>query len=299
MQRFCLAVTTCLLTASAAQAAVVLQTAPGAWDDPATWGGSAVVPANTYRTISGSSITLNPGSSPTFPGGELWMAAQGRPLFSSDNSTISANIRLEAGVMNRNRNGAAALQGTLNVINTNDAVGVAQIGAGNNSNSRGWDVQSLITGDADSFLTFFSTDSVASAAINRDVNFISNPNNTFAGTIYTSGYVDLVSTVAGSLGTAKLVIRENGRFEAEYDITSGLNTLTTEVGATFDLDDQDHLFLAATVGATELAPGTYDANELNALAGGTFTGTGTFTVVPEPGALTLSAAGWLMLFRRR
>mgnify|MGYP002621495315 CR=1 FL=1 len=113
----------------------------------------------------------------------------------------------------------------------------------------------------------------------------------------------LVSDLAGGpqvLGVSDAMTAPGSSFSLTSDALNATVQLDyTTPNFLFDLGSDN-----ITVGALSLGSGTgtlvagnmvYDATMLNDLAGGSFfTGTGTITVVPEPGTLALGAVGLLV-----
>ena len=71
-------------------------------------------------------------------------------------------------------------------------------------------------------------------------------------------------------------------------------------GTVLNLGDGATTIGGLSIAGNDIANGTYDATALTGLGfGGTYGGTGTLTVVPEPAAPLLGAFGLLGLLRRR
>lgn len=90
-------------------------------------------------------------------------------------------------------------------------------------------------------------------------------------------------------------------FNDAYNIANIV--MNTGTGFTADILNFDAAVTVSSFifGATSLAEGTYDETQLDAYFGTTdrFTGAGSLTVVPEPGAALLGGLGMLALLQRR
>lgn len=303
---------------STAWANPITQTVNGNWNN-AIWGTPAAPPTagNTYvnaNTFSGGgtpSITAPLGE--TFAGDALLLTSK-RAFFVSGTITstitaITANIQLGQGQINRNANGLAGLLGTLDIVNTATATDAGYIGATGNDGVRGFNIDASISGASNTVLNIFSSDSAGNASSvaangGRDTVRVRNAGNTFAGTFRTVGRVDFVTTVNGSLGSAKIVLGDLSAFETNYAIDSGLNTLESLAGSTFRLGAFTHAFSSLKIGSyvVPARPEAYSVSELNAFGvehgGGAFTGTGSI-LIPEPASAALAALGAVLVTARR
>lgn len=303
---------------SAARAATYSQTtfnpATTTWNGAAIWGGNAVTSGNDYQMAVGPTliettftVTVGSESTPwaayaqvrdyggtglpsgpsTFAGSNLLIAGQTRFLSKARNTTTTANFTLQnGGYMFLSAGGVAADgPGTAKWAGTLSTTGSTLIGleATNNTGVTTLDVDASITGSGTLTLT---------------------------GKGANSGFLNLNGDISGFTGTFLLSSATNKTTNSlTFSIVNSAALATLQLNwesplFRYNLADHEVSFASLILGTdTVLAPGTYDADDLNGLTGngGIFSGTGTITVVPEPGAPALAAVAALAVFvlRRR
>ncbi|MBK1829299.1 PEP-CTERM sorting domain-containing protein [Verrucomicrobiaceae bacterium R5-34] len=157
-----------------------------------------------------------------------------------------------------------------------------------------------LTGSGTIAITRDSTGSTRSLSIGGDASgydgdiTFSNVENTEVLTLsldHSSGW-----------GTGGVIIGDYGTLSFNTDVTNtaGLVSMGT-TGTTLDLlDGTSSTVGALSIGGNAVNPGVYDAASLGALGyGGSFTGAGSLTVVPEPSSSALLALGGVAFFLRR
>lgn len=316
-----------LLVTPAGMAATVNQTANSSltttgWNTATLWG-STPSAGNDYVSTAGTGstniYTLNgtawnqaswsvqdttTGSasvSSTFGGDRLILSAN-TTLNGKANggSTQTVNLVFNGGfyrgnsASTSNPSRSSTLDGTI-VFNAPNTAGAIGVFSPDNNNSFTLNVDSAITGGAGNLLQLTmnggGTNRSAFLNLNGDLSG-------FFGTIYAG-----VSTVGINLG-----VTNASRFSITTDAsfaTVQLDTTTTNFG--YNLGSGNVTFgalrLGSGAGTAVTGNHVYTASDLNGLAGGTyFYGTGTITVVPEPGVTAVGAVallGALVLLRAR
>lgn len=83
------------------------------------------------------------------------------------------------------------------------------------------------------------------------------------------------------------------------DIESVGSIMTLASGTSLNLNIGDHTVLGLIIDGNNVAADTYTASQLSGLGfGGSFSGDGTLTVIPEPASLVLLGIGGLLMMRR-
>jgi hypothetical protein len=102
----------------------------------------------------------------------------------------------------------------------------------------------------------------------------------------------------GSLGTGNISIGTAGGFDTDYDLD--LSSSSLSLNGLMQLDQNDR-FASVTINGTPLTPGTYTASQLASQFPNNFVpgGTGSLTVVPEPGSLAALLVPAALLLARR
>lgn len=127
----------------------------------------------------------------------------------------------------------------------------------------------------------------------------------YSGNISYAGLPDdvFIFTIgnAGGWGTGDLTMGQHTMLNLfSFESPTSHLILSNTTGTVIHLGDHDATIGGLTIAGNAIAPGSYDASALDALGfGGTYTGSGTLTVVPEPAAAMLGALGLLGLLRRR
>jgi hypothetical protein len=257
------------------------------WND-AIWGTPAAAPtaANDYTTPSGFVVRTgsSSGSNSTFAGDSLTLQGTGQ-LRAKRPST--ADFILTGGGELQAAGSSAEVRGTLLVAAGDNGTLYA-------TSSYDLPVVAAISGSG-------TLNATGLAGV-----VISNASNTFSGTWAVSSG-ELTGSAAGALGAADFLVNDGGVLDIQYSYlgASGSN-LAINTGGLFNLDDGTaHVFQSVTVGGAALAPGTYFYATLAPAQQAYFSsgalGTGSITVVPEPGTmglLLLGGLGVLGTFRR-
>jgi hypothetical protein len=145
------------------------------------------------------------------------------------------------------------------------------------------------------------TSSASDPASTHELQIV-NSSNTFAGT-----WVSSVGTIrfahAGAVGTASIVVQENGKLVLPGDWNQAAHgaTLTVADAATALVELGSHQWTLAglIVGNSNLVDGTYTAAQLSAMGGAVFSGTGAITVIApviEPPTLKVMPSGNTLVF---
>lgn len=243
------------------------------WGTPA----AAATAGHDYLTSSGFVVrTSNSGSNSTFAGDSLTIEGTGQ-LRAKRPST--ANFILTGGGELQAAGSSAEIRGTLLVPDADSGTLYA-------TSSYDLPVAAAISGSGT-----LNTTGLAGVVI-------SNASNTFSGTWTVSGGT-LTGSAAGALGAADFVVNDQGILDIQYSYLGGTGSdLAINTGGLFNLDDATaHVFQSVTLGSDSLAPGTYLYSTLTPAQQAYFTpgilGTGSITVVPEPGTMGLLLLGGL------
>lgn len=224
----------------------------------------------------------------TFLGDSLTVSADTEVLFKQQaGETSSANIFLDGGVLRYAPNNAATLNGTL--AGTIDVTSESYLGISQTTDGTTFDVNSTLTGSGLLHLAAGSSSGTLPAL-----------NLVLGGDL--SGYTGTFDIGGGGNGNAN-----NDTLTLSFGQAYTLPSLSVLMGdhGTPDILDLNY---DLTVGSfafngSSLATGTYAVSDLNTQfgTGSQFAGTGSLTVVPEPGSIALAslAGGMLLLFRRR
>ncbi|MDF3129644.1 PEP-CTERM sorting domain-containing protein [Kiritimatiellaeota bacterium B1221] len=129
---------------------------------------------------------------------------------------------------------------------------------------------------------------------------ISSVANTFDGEWRVNQYLSEIplgffASGNGSLGNASVYIDTGVAFDVDYDISNPTKSLDMSGVMTLD---QDHTFGSVSIAGDVLAAGTYTFADLNSSYDANFVdgGTGSITVIPEPGSIVLLFVGMTGLF---
>jgi len=285
-----------LISASELQAATISSVVDGGYNGGATWSdGNVPANGNDYVvtnivsvttssdvTLAGDSLTVNPGgefhhdlttgtlkslTTPPFTlnGGSMRLARISSQytfklnfqssIYISNDSTLTIGTGVPNYDCTVNLNGALTGSGNIDLV-------------GNVGNDTGdWVLLSL-----------------------------KNSNNTFSGNwnIHSidTGCMALYAAAEGALGSGDITLGTRSILALTYAWSNSAATLTMATSAELDLVDSDSYIAYMTVGGLGVQPGTYTAGELTSLGfGGTFSGTGSITVMAAWGGTITSVAG--------
>lgn len=280
------------------------------WNDGAVWG-SIPTAGNSYRSVSGfapvspvytvngitwshsgsvrdvNDSTTTRGLSSTFLGDNILLSAETRLLGKgTGGSTQTVNLVFDGGFYHQAPSPPPAGTDPSSTLAGTVSFGSSNIGAlGMNAGSNGlftWTITSSVFGGPGDTLQLI----IGNDASRLNFLIFSGDLSGFSGTLY-MGVSDAMTAPGSSFSLTSDAL--NATVQLDYTTPNFL----------FDLGSDN-----ITVGALSLGSGTgtlvagnmvYDATMLNDLAGGSFfTGTGTITVVPEPGTLALGAVGLLV-----
>lgn len=312
-----------LLPPAAAQAAIIAQTANDAagtnsFVTGTNFPGGAPTAGNDYVDAQYLMRTPETGTSYTFQGNSLTLGngtSTGTLFYKgSDNSTITINnlIANNAAVYQvSNTSGVTmTLAGAIDV----QAGGLSLRPQGSDSRNRYMIVTASIGGSGP--VTIYNpggNDTSGTSAAAR----LSSTNNTYSGgttlgdelSDANTDRISLTITSDSSLGSGGVVnVLANGTLKLQGTGNLGIgqslwldNDLATLGGITLDYSGTASIAaLSFDGGATFVSPGTYGADGSGAEhTSGFFSGTGTITVVPEPGMIGVMAAAGLLIRRRR
>jgi hypothetical protein len=305
MKPTCLAL---LLAALPAAAATVTWDAEGSndlWTTPENWSDNLTPAAGNDYLVSGAGVIVRPpdATSNTFAGDSLTIAdgavlnlyrTNGGGYFNAShaiaNLTVSnAEIRPQSsnGSLGNTLTSAVELDGNVTVnmtVASNFTMRLffdgAITGSGNlalNRTATGTERLVQFNGDASGY-----SGDIGYAGLSGDV-FTFTVNNT------------------GGWGTGDLAM---GQFTT-LNLTTAFASLASSLamsatGTTLNLGDGATTIGGLSIGGNAVENGTYDAAGLTGLGfGGTYAGTGTLTVIPEPAVALLGSFGLLALLRRR
>lgn len=313
-----LLLTICATTSTMSHAATIASTAGGSITAPATWDGAAPTAGNDYvaghaltgtdsMTFAGDSLTLNSGSSLTWSngsnaartftasklnlnGGNVTLNGSGA---GTRNLTVSATngvevqsnttIRLANGGVGANLTLNTALSGSANLTvigNTNNTAGF-NINFANSAFSGNWDISATGTGGV--ALNANQTNALGTGMVTLGTRGIL--------TVSAIDAIDSLQQITISTSSSVLNLTQ------AWDNASAALNMTT---GTLNLGTLNSTIGSFTLNGNAIGNGTYDASQLTAMGfGGTFSGTGTLTVVPEPSVGFLAALSLLPILRRR
>lgn len=298
-----------LLPALPAAAAVVNWDAGGVnqlWTTPENWSDDLAPSAANDYVVSGAGVIIRPpdANSNTFGGNSLTVSdgailnlyrTNGGGLFNVNHSIPNLTVG-DATIRPQSSNGS--LSNTLTSdVEFDGAVTVDMTVASNFTMRLYFD--GGITGSGTLALNRTATGSERLVQFNGDASGYSG-DISYAGL---SGDVFLFTVNnAGGWGTGDLTM---GQYTT-LNLTTAFTSLTSHLilssttGTVLNLGDGATTIGGLSIAGNDIANGTYDATALTGLGfGGTYGGTGTLTVVPEPAAALLGAFGLLGLLRRR
>lgn len=163
----------------------------------------------------------------------------------------------------------------------------------------GTDGDDTLTGSGTLLLTRDATGSTRSVDVfadasgySGDVSFAGLSGDIFELRLYNTAGLGTGDIAAGSYTSLQLLAASGVNIASSSVSLAGNSTLNLGAGPS--------TVGALSIAGNDVAADTYTAAELTALGfGGTFSGDGTITVVPEPGSLALIALGGLLIARRR
>jgi hypothetical protein len=279
------------------------------WTNGARWSdGQPASIANDYFVGSGAGKILRSpldAATATFPGNSLQLDPTGIfRLKPANPATVTvANLRLNGGILhNGNGTNTTTVAGAINVLAASN-LDISQMGS------------NLFNTTADTSRTLILSASIAgpgqlnigngnATALPTSTNLstygrieTTNPNNAFSGGWNVISGA-LRGVAPGSLGTGNITIGTAGGFDTDYDLD--LSSSSLSLNGLMRLDQNDR-FASVTVSGTPLTPGTYTASQLASQFPNNFVpgGTGSLTVVPEPGSLAALLAPAALLLARR
>lgn len=311
------------LTAAIAQAATVSSVANGGYTADATWSDAAAPTAGndyviqndvsftgdgTNVQLAGDSVTVNTGgwlrisaanqggpdnyyvNNLTLNGGNLNLRSSSqyyRDMHLKNSLSVTADSQLRIGYGGENFNVDAYLDGGLTgsgniTLNGNaNSVAILHATVADSGFSGDWYAASIDTG-----LLRISADaanSLGTGAVELALRASLNVN--------AAGGIDSLSGISLLTASSQLLLTNAWNNESAFlIITDG----------TLDLGTGDSVIGAFSIGGNDLASGTYDADALTSLGyGGIYTGTGTITVIPEPGTSMLALMGGFAFILRR
>ncbi len=258
------------------------------WSD-----GNAASGANDYVN-SGYTLRTTTGSS-TFNGNSLTIQSGGQLLLkpNSANQTYTINnLILDGGTINHGQPSItnAYIAGSITLLSDSNFIS-------NASSYRRSTITASVSGSS-----VFNVSLGASDALT-----IGSSSNAFNGEWRVNQHngetpMGFFATGNGSLGNADVFIDTGIAFDVDYDINNSTKSLVMNGIMTLD---QDHTFGIVQIDGDTLAAGTYSFADLNTAYDAFFAdgGTGSLTVVPEPGSFALVsgmlALTWVALGRRR
>ena len=209
----------------------------------------------------------------------------------SSGLTVSAGSQIRIGAggeqfnMDVNLNGAitggSSLSFTANGGNGTSDIMNLNVTASNAGFSGNWSINSIDTGYG--YLNANAADALGLGAV-----VLNNRSALVAGS---TGSLDSLQTIYVNTATSILRLTNSwGNSSASLFLTDG----------TLDLADSSSTVGSFTIDGNAVDPGTYSASDLTNLGhGGTFSGTGSIEIVPEPSSTALLGLGGLALILRR
>lgn len=281
----------------------------GVWTDGAVWddGGNPPGSGNDYEIASGDVIESPSGSaSVSFAGDSLTVLSGGtleiyRNIGGSTGQAVTAtipNLTVAGGTL-RSRVGFATGTATLASALSFDGGGTIEVGTNLGSFTHTFNLDGAIdgTGSVNVFRTSQGTGRIFN--INGDTSgFAGNWN--FATNSGTSPLQVTLNSGSNGWGTGDLSVGDlvtlslNGDFEliSSNLLFEGNNTILNLNG--------DVVVGGLSIGSNSVNPGVYGAADLADLGfGGSFSGVGSLTVIPEPSSAWLGVTGLMLLWRRR
>ncbi len=231
-------------------------------------------PVHASATFGGDSLTLHAGT-----GYASIFALKG-----GSNDTITINdLRLDGGSIHASYeyfDSPNTLAGNI-TVNSDSEINLVS------DDGRSFTISALLAGSGGL--------EVYQAAGDSAILKLAHSSNTYTGD-WTVTDGKLWASASNSLGSGDIAIGANGKIDVDYDHYNADAAFTLDGLMTLDADE-DHTFGAITINSTSLSPGTYDFNYLNANFDANFVngGSGTLTVIPEPGTLALLATGLIGL----
>jgi hypothetical protein len=274
------------------------------WSD-----GQPAGPGNDYFVGSGAGKILRSvlnAATATFPGDSLELDTTGIfRLKPANPATVTVpNLRLNGGILhNGNGTNTTTVAGAINVLSPSN-LDISQMGNNNTFNNTADTSRTLIISASLAGSGVLNVGNGNTAALANTTNLgtygrieTTNPSNSFSGGWnMLSGALHGVAP--GSLGTGNITIGTPAGFDTDYDLSLPSSSLS--LNGLMQLDQNDR-FGSVSINGTPLAPGTYTANDLAAQFPSNFVpgGTGSLTVVPEPGSLAALIVPTALLLARR
>ena len=230
----------------------------------------------------------------TFGGDSLRINSGGQLFYKGvDGNSITANLIMNGGFINNGTSSTFTLNGTLSLTSSASKFFVT---------TEKVTVNSLISGASDSPLTL-GVVGISSTDLTGGL-VLTNSSNSFAGGIILQNYASLEATADGVLGTGDVELRvgsfltlHGGTTNDYIDDSASLILDTDAYQVLLDYTGTDTIAgLSVDGGSTYLDFGIYGAigsgaeYELSVLSG-----TGTFTVIPEPSSISFGLLALLSL----
>lgn len=307
-----------------AQAATVTSVATGNYVDGTSWSdGLAPAGGNDYviennleyvgdntQNLAGDSVTINSGflrlqanseggtdiyniNNLTLNGGALHMRSSNqytRSMRLGNNVTVATDSEIRLGdggegfelhgYLNGGISGSGNMSFISNVGNSAEDFGGLHATVADSGFTGDWYVNSIDTGYAN--LLVEAANALGTGSIALDTRSLL--------TVAVDGGIDSVSGISLLGASSQLALTNAWNNESASLVI---------LGGIVDLGTNESVIGSLTIGGNSLAAGSYTADDLNLLGTGIYSGTGTLTVVPEPGTSMLALMGGFAFIIRR
>ena len=311
---------------SSTTAATITSVLDGAHDAPATWSDNTAPSAANDYVIDDETVQFHVNANTTFAGNSLTVQSGGTLSRQTTNATsrnlVIPNFSVDGGTILFRSNNQYARNQELSSSLAVASDSTIRVGTGVAQWTHNVTFSGGITGAGD--INYLGN--VGNSAEDAAGLYITTTNATYSGdwniNSIDTGRAKLYAQAAGALGSSMVAL--NTRSDLVVSFAGGIDSLSgvtladassalyltnawtnasaslTLTDGTLDLADTASSIGSFTIAGNNVGPGTYTASDLDNLGfGGTFTGTGTINVVPEPSSAALFGLGCLALILRR
>ncbi|MFC4991678.1 PEP-CTERM sorting domain-containing protein [Rubritalea tangerina] len=317
---------TLLLLCTHSHAATVSAVSDNLWTDPATWSDNAAPSGgNDYTIDSGRTVTSPTGSGAiNFAGDSLTVNNGGTLRLANDHSTTLqtsnyniTNLSLNDGAtLNASQNGGVGAT-DYRLTNTVAAAGNVSLQLGGGFFFCYLTFENGLSGDGTINFNRFSGGGTQDFRLNlsgsssysgdwnlsgsRTTVFVNAADGFGSGSVTANANMLIDNLNASGLNSlSAITLAGNAELQLTNAITNNSASISMESTSQLDLVDTTSSVLSLTINGNSVSSGTYDAAQLTALGfGGTFDGSGSITIIPEPSSSSLILLGSLFALHRR